>query len=116
MTVENEAMVRKMFYKVLGICRDGKYSDDPEKNMGIPYEFEAGGEINKINDQIYDLRRKMAEEYTGNKNCDTDDYRDLWDLDCLYFRLTQEFCYKMFVYGFALGSDEKSATNVIGDN
>ena len=76
-----------------GIACYGEHFDDGN-NLEIPYELEKDGAISVVNDKIYNLRRKMAEEYTGNENCDIDDYGDLWSLNCLYSYMMKEMCYK----------------------
>lgn len=102
--VKDEKKIREIFDKVYGIAYYGEYFNDEKNNFGIPYEFEAKGEISKINSKIYDLRCKMAKEF-GGEECDIDDYEDLCKLVSYYDDLMQEFCYKMFLYGYALNLD-----------
>ena len=56
-----------MFDRVYGIAWYGEYTENPERNMGIPYEIETDGKISEFNDKIYNIRRKIAEEYTGHQ-------------------------------------------------
>ena len=105
MTVENEEMIRKMFDKIYGIACYGEHFND-SKNMGIPYEYGGSGKISELNETIYDLKCKMAEEFRGEK-CDIDDYTDLCKLVSLYDDLIEEFSYKMFCYGLNLNSTMK---------
>lgn len=104
MLIKNEKMIKKIFDRVYGIACCGEHFDDGN-NLGIPYEIEKDGAISVVNDKIYNLRRKMAGEYTGNENCDIDDYGDLWSLDCLYSYMMKEMCYKMFLYGYTLSPE-----------
>lgn len=102
--IKNEKMIRKIFDRVYGIACYGEHYDD-QNNMEIPYEFELDGKISNINEEIYNLKCKMVEEYTGKDYFDIGDYRDLRDLDCLYEQLMKEFSYKMFLYGFTLNPE-----------
>lgn len=101
MLIKNEKMIKKIFDRVYGIACYGEHFDD-RNNLEIPYEFEENGNISDINDKIYNLRCKIAGEYTGNENCDIDNYEDLRKLEFLYECLMKEFCYKMFFYGYTL--------------
>ena len=101
MIINNEEKIKKLFDKIFDIAYYGAYADDKENNLGIPYEFEAKGEISDINSKIYNLKCKMAQDYKGEQ-CDIDDYEDLCELVSLYDDLIREFCYKMFLYGFKL--------------
>lgn len=101
MVINNEEKIKKLFDKIYCISYCGEWANDTNHNLGIPYEFEAKGEISQINSKIYNLKCKMAEEFKGQK-CDIDDYEDLCELVSLYNDLIQKFCYKMFAYGFTL--------------
>lgn len=105
MLIKNEKIIKKIFDRVYGIAWYGEYTENPERNMGIPYEIEANGKISEFNDKIYDIRRKIAEEYTGHKICDIDDYANLRYLDDLYTDMMKEISYKMFMYGFILNPE-----------
>ena len=85
MLIKNEKMIKKIFDRVYGIACYGEHFDDGN-NLEIPYEFESDGAISEVNDKIYNLRCKITEEYTNNKNknYNTDDYEDLQELECLY--------------------------------
>ena len=104
MLIKNEKMIKKIFDRVYGIAYCGEHFDDGN-NLEIPYEFESDGAISEVNDKIYNLKCKMAEEYKNNKNGNTDDYEDLWKLEFLYECLMKEFCYKMFFYGYNLNPE-----------
>lgn len=101
--IKSEKMIEKMFNKVFGIAYYGEHFNDTY-NMGIPYEFDAEGNISKLNSKIYNLKCTMATEFNG-KDSDIDDYEHLCELTSLYERLLQEYCYKMFFYGFTLNPE-----------
>ena len=104
MLIKNEKMIKKIFDRVYGIACYGEHFDDGN-NLEIPYEFENDGAISEVNDKVYNLKCKMAEEYKNNKNHNTDDYEDLRKLESLYDYLMKEFCYKMFSYGYTLNPE-----------
>lgn len=103
MLIKNEMMIKKIFDRVYGISYYGEHFADA-KNMGIPYEFDANGKISELNNKIYNLKRKIAEESKG-QDFDIDDYEHLNDLVALYETLLHEYCYKMFFYGFTLNPE-----------
>ena len=106
MTVKNEKTIKELFDKVYGISYYGEHFNDAKNSMGIPYEFESNEKISEINSEIYSLKCKIVEEHKGKK-CDIDDYEDLCKLVSSYDDLIKEFCYKMFEYGFTLGSQNR---------
>ena len=64
-------------------------------------ELEAGGEVDRLSSDIYELKHKIAAEHVG-RECDTEDYPDLYTLTALYEQYTRAFSYKIFLYGVFL--------------
>lgn len=90
-------LLKKIFDKIYDIAFCGEIQDEYD----IPYEFEAGGEIEAIIHKIYDTERKIVFDVIG-EDFDIDDYSALRDLDNLYDRLAKTTNYKMFLYGVFL--------------
>lgn len=98
MGISDKDLLKKIFSQLF----DNVFYGDNTNVDYAPSEFEAGGEIEKLYSEIYDLKHEISSDFTGDKECDCDDYPKLNQFGLLYKRLWKILCYKFFVYGVLL--------------
>lgn len=98
MGISDKDLLEKIFNQLF----DNVFYGDNTSGDYAPSEFEAGGEIEKLYSEIYDLKHEISSDFTGDKECDCDDYPKLHQFELLYKKLWKILCYKFFVYGVLL--------------
>lgn len=98
MGIRDKDLLERIFNKLY----DNSFYGSDTKWDYVPYEFEVDGEIQELHSELWDLKQKIAADFTGDKECDSDDYPKLHQLELLYDKLWKILCYKFFVYGVLL--------------
>lgn len=92
MGISDKDLLEKIFNQLF----DNVFYGDNTNGDYVPYEFEAGGEIEKLYSEIYDLKHEISSDFTGDKEFDCNDYPKLHQFELLYKKLCKILCYKFF--------------------